>query len=598
MDAEFSETAHERIYLGHVTETPTDAEIGEGNVAFYAKSDGALYKRPYGGSESGIGGGGGGDVSNPMQEDLDANQQSITNAGAIDTESLDVSGWNWIDVTNHGVDNTGTESVVADINSLVADDTLLIFPSGEYFVPADETITTEAASANFGMVGRGDARFVHEADSVESKWLIVRGASSANAPIENLYLSNLTTDYSAANCGRGTRIISGGHGTVERFRQVGEHDSNLSGGGSVSLRCVGEGSVLDVINPRMPDGSTYHDTQSQQAFGIFVGEESTGRVRIKDAYIEGFADNAIYGSRPSGPVIVEGGVYKDNNKSGVRLASDGSAAYSPTVIYEDPDPNFSAIAINIRDGTGHVTIENPTIEIRNSSLGSDAIGDALRVGPDVASATIRGGRIEVASPTRLINFSPIDTGVEDEGILFEDLTYIRTADGSSNQHIARVSRDGVVFRNLTVKGQVGGTTDVRGLRINATENVRIEGGYYETDDRPLWIDGCADCVIDGIRGAHGTNAIDIAGPDPNVTNVSTENVDSWNIRSGNRPRWNDIIGGGPFAGIDLTTEHGRRNGDIARSDGTAADFPTGSVATWTGDATWIRADGQATISPP
>lgn len=515
----------------------------------------------------------------------------------IETGALDVSGWEWVDVTHHGVDNTGATSAVADINRLVADDTLLLFPAGEYLVPADETITTKAASKNVGLVGRGDARFVHAAESVESKWLTVRGASGANAPIENLLISNLTTDFSAENCGRGTRIISSGHGIVENFQQVGVHDSNLAGGGSVSVRSIGEGSILSVDTPRLPDGSAYHDVQSQQAFGLFVGGESTGTVRIKDAYIDGFADNGIYGSRPEGPVIVEGGVYKDNNKSGVRLGSDGSVAHDPTVIIDDLDPNYSSIPINIRDGAGHVTVTNPTIQVRNASLDSTDVNDALRIGPEVASATIRGGRIEVASPTRLINFNPIDPGVEDEGVLLEDITYVRTADGSENDHAIRCSRDGVVFKNLTVKSQVGGATDVRGIHINAEKNVRIEGGLWEADDRAIWVDGCADCVIDGIRGAHGTHAIDLDGIDPNIVNTSSENVDSINIR-GTRPRWNDIIGGGPLGGIDLTKTCGRENGDEARSDGTATDFPSRSTATWTDRVSWIRADGQATITPP
>lgn len=47
-----------RTYLDHVDYTPNDSEIGSGNVAFYAKSDDVLYKRPYGGTEEQVGSGG------------------------------------------------------------------------------------------------------------------------------------------------------------------------------------------------------------------------------------------------------------------------------------------------------------------------------------------------------------------------------------------------------------------------------------------------------------------------------------------------------------------------------------------------------------
>lgn len=52
-------TTDEGVYMGEVSQTPTDDDYSSGQIAFYAKSDGNLYKRPHGGTESQIGGGGG-----------------------------------------------------------------------------------------------------------------------------------------------------------------------------------------------------------------------------------------------------------------------------------------------------------------------------------------------------------------------------------------------------------------------------------------------------------------------------------------------------------------------------------------------------------
>lgn len=49
----------ELVDLGERSTTPADAEIGTGNVALYSKTDGNLYTKPYGGSESQVGGGSG-----------------------------------------------------------------------------------------------------------------------------------------------------------------------------------------------------------------------------------------------------------------------------------------------------------------------------------------------------------------------------------------------------------------------------------------------------------------------------------------------------------------------------------------------------------
>lgn len=48
------------VWLGQQSGAPSDSDIGEGNTALYSKTDGELYKKPYGGSESQVTGAGAG----------------------------------------------------------------------------------------------------------------------------------------------------------------------------------------------------------------------------------------------------------------------------------------------------------------------------------------------------------------------------------------------------------------------------------------------------------------------------------------------------------------------------------------------------------
>lgn len=59
-EPEFEEVGAEiGVFLGQVDTTPSDAEIGAGNVVMYAKTDGNLYQKAHGGAESLIGSSGG-----------------------------------------------------------------------------------------------------------------------------------------------------------------------------------------------------------------------------------------------------------------------------------------------------------------------------------------------------------------------------------------------------------------------------------------------------------------------------------------------------------------------------------------------------------
>jgi len=85
----------------------------------------------------------------------DADLQDVS-AESVNTDSISVETWEWVDVTERGVDNTGSSSVASDIENLAQDDRLLIFPSGTYLLDRQVDLFEYD---NFGILGRGDPTF-------------------------------------------------------------------------------------------------------------------------------------------------------------------------------------------------------------------------------------------------------------------------------------------------------------------------------------------------------------------------------------------------------------------------------------------------------
>lgn len=117
------ETDH--IFLGVVSSTPSDSEIGAGNIALYFKDDNVLYKKPYGESESGVGGDGGGGsyadsdaiaaINNDSDHGLTASHNYYTDSDAIVAINND---------SNHG--STAPHNYYTDSDALTAVDSRVV----------------------------------------------------------------------------------------------------------------------------------------------------------------------------------------------------------------------------------------------------------------------------------------------------------------------------------------------------------------------------------------------------------------------------------------------------------------------------------------
>lgn len=93
LESDTSETNH--VWLGGQNDAPTDAEIGSGNVAVYARNDNNLYMRPYGGTEQEVGAGAGEnyEAAVPLASELSDGGALAMGVPLPDGKTLDIISW-------------------------------------------------------------------------------------------------------------------------------------------------------------------------------------------------------------------------------------------------------------------------------------------------------------------------------------------------------------------------------------------------------------------------------------------------------------------------------------------------------------------------
>lgn len=157
----------------------------------------------------------------------------------------------------------------------------------------------------------------------------------------------------------------------------------------------------------LPDGVE----EGTEGNGIYVGKEHSGTVKLIDCWIEGFADNGLYASAPGtdddeagdGPVIVEGGLFKNNNISNVRLGSSESTVRGATLVHDDVAPENSG-SINQRNLRIRQPGEDLLVEgcdIYHEIDGNHPVDFSSQI--DGGSGTIRTTRVYTESDSSAIN---------------------------------------------------------------------------------------------------------------------------------------------------------------------------------------------------
>ena len=392
-----------------------------------------------------------------------ATPPGTTAADPTDLDQYELSFDRVVNMKEKGADANANEPIDDLLTEHAADRTLLYFPPGRYRMAEGLKLSS---FTNFGVVGK-DATIV--APPGNNKYLFVFG-SDPPGDSRGLLFQNITFDVRGRN--KGPFVLN-----VLVDDEVYVRDITVRGKQSADQPVLGmaitdEGGSGIVERASFPDGGTSGTTP----VGIFVHKLHVGEVTFRDCRVEWFPNNGIYASRAKGPVKVEGGLYRNNDISQVRLGSKGSYAKDVDVVIDGFRPkDRNQRGIWLRNPAG-VLVENCRVKLEES-VGSSAVEVYSGGG-----ATFRNCRVEVNASKYAFRFERGDPDVKGN-VLLEDVSITGSASGEMFPYAMECLRDSTVFRNVTLN-QTG--SNRHGLWIRAKDCV-VDGGSWIASRRPIAI---------------------------------------------------------------------------------------------------------------
>ena len=256
-----------------------------------------------------------------------------------------------VNLIEAGADPTGGELIDDVIDEEAEDGTLLVLPDGEYAI---RDVNLEDME-RFGIVGAegADPRLVCQ----EQVFTVLSLGGGSDLLLEGFTIVQRNGNSGAVG------IDSAGDFQCRNIRKDGVHYLDS---GAFRFSIGDEDATGIVENCAAPDGFATNPEENDKA-GIFVNRRHAGELWFYSCHIEGFQDNGLYASAPGtygedGPVHVRGGLWKNNNISGIRLGSTGSTVKNAVVVNDDTVEEFANTTnrrgIRMRSPQGDHVIEN------------------------------------------------------------------------------------------------------------------------------------------------------------------------------------------------------------------------------------------------
>ena len=223
-------------------------------------------------------------------------------------------------VEDLGCDPTGEESCTDALREAAAHNTRLRFPAGEFALGRTARL---AGYDNLSVVGAGveETTLVAPPDH-NGNWLVFDEGSAAG-------VAGFTVDASARDTAPTVKVAARDRILVRDVEVVGR--GSYPGGaaqnvGNALLPVVrsaqGAGLVQNFVAREGGVVGRYNNGHGR--VGIYVGPSIRGSLRFVDCHLEEFPNNGIYASRTPGRIMVEGGLFRNNDAANVRLSGDGS----------------------------------------------------------------------------------------------------------------------------------------------------------------------------------------------------------------------------------------------------------------------------------
>ncbi|MFW5924250.1 MAG: right-handed parallel beta-helix repeat-containing protein [archaeon] len=384
-----------------------------------------------------------------------------------------------VDVVEAGLDLTSSDPINAFLEEHAADDTLIAFPPGTYRL---EPITlSEYSHLGLTAISEEPPTFV------SANGHCVEGGDSSMEfnRVRDLLVDSIRFEFPGPSGGI-IRINAAGDVTVRNVSVVGSCTDQVA---QFRIDVLEERATALIENLEL-DNREKDDSLT----GIYVGDHHAGTVVLRDCDVRGYSDNGLYASAPgldggpNGPVIVEGGVYRNNNISNVRLGTSGSRVTGVTVESVDQETVdlLNVRGIRLRNQSGQV-IEDSRVHVGpDSGVGFGGIV----FHPATGGATVRNTEI-VVDKDEFLAINIQEPSGETSGVpVFEGVTISGAANGG---FVGRITgRDGTTFRGCTIGGS---GLNRGGLRFSHSETCRIEDCRIDLSGDPIVLRASSATVV-------------------------------------------------------------------------------------------------------
>lgn len=289
-------------------------------------------------------------------------------------------------VDDLGADPDGNDRIDAILENEISDGTLVVFPEGTYL-----SGDVQLEGSDIGLIAAPGARpTVVPAEPRNDMGEVLWSYSDQGG----FLLQGFEYDYTADEYGNRIQVTPSGDFSVCDIRFRGAFPDDTKGFRLDVRDENAEGLLQRAVMTGGPEETT------DDWNGIYVGREHSGTVTIKECTVANGSNNGVYASGPGGegggdgPVRVIGGLYKNNNITGVRIGSTDSVVRDVDVVVDSQVPEYNgrnARGIRIRDKRGQV------VEDCDIRYGEDATGGsgAVSVHTETGHATIRDVRIQM-----------------------------------------------------------------------------------------------------------------------------------------------------------------------------------------------------------
>lgn len=434
----------------------------------------------------------------------------LAGEGAAATERHGISFDNVVNMADAGADPNGNEASDGALQSAASSNTLLKFPSGTYKFTQKNVIS----GGNVGIVGEGDVTFTVP-DGFNDTLLAINGGSGA-------LVENITIDQSGAcpNLQVAPDDNLQVHDVTIKGQSLQSSDSAEDAFTPMIRSSGGSGTVKNLVAHNEGRMGAYARS------GIWIGSSNKGTITLRNCTVTGFSNNGVYASRTPGVVKVEGGTYRNNDLSQVRIGSSGSYVDGAT-IEADTSKSNSPNPKDMLNGSG--------IRLESDRGGSGAVvrNCDVRIGPEVNA----DGGIQIFG-----NYGEFT--IENTNVEYNPQGYsIRAKPGGSGSG---------TFKNVSVTGDA---SDWVGVLIEDRSGTTVKDCCIQQTGggrTGLALHNCGGSTVKNSTINAGAQAVRVRNGDVNVSGID---------KSGSCPAPN--LGSSSYSGSSGSSDSG--------SDGSSSD---------------------------